>query len=67
MKVKELVEFLKTQDQEMLVAYELYSEQCLLSKDCMNVRELCEARPDGWVHSKRGDMPSVEYLVFDGN
>jgi len=67
MKVKDLIKFLERQNQEMLVAYEIYSEQCLLKEDNMNVKTLCEPRPDGWVANKRGDKPSVEYLVFDGN
>ena len=64
MKVKELREHLKEQDQEMLVAYVMYSEQCLLTAEDMKVVELCKVRPDGWVQHKRDDMPTDKYLLL---
>jgi hypothetical protein len=64
MKVKELREHLKEQDQEMLVAYVMYSEQCLLTAEDMKVVELCKARPDGWVQYKRDDMTTDKYLLL---
>ena len=67
MTVAELIEFLKKQDQTLPVAYALYSEYCTLEAYEIRVLELCEARPDGWVHRPRTDKPKVKYLVFPGN
>lgn len=67
MKVSELIEFLKTQPQDILVAYGLYSEQCLMDSVDIGVEELCNPRPDGWIQDKRPDMPTQKYLVFPGN
>ena len=67
MTVADLIEFLQKQPQDILVAYELYSEQCLLDVDYIKTVELCEPRPDGWVHNKRSDMPHMTYLMFPGN
>jgi hypothetical protein len=67
MKVRDLIEILKTYDQDMLVAYKLFSEQCLLEKEHLKVESLCVARPDGWIQDARPDMEAVDYLVFPGN
>lgn len=67
MTVAQLIEFLKTQPQEMLVAYDIYSESALMEADMIKVQDLCIAREDGWLHHKRPDMPSQPYLVFPGN
>lgn len=67
MTVQELIDFLQTYPQDMQVAIELYSEQCLLNPEEIEVRELCKPRPDGWVQNKRPDMDTQEYLVFPGN
>lgn len=67
MRVFELIEILKTYDQDMLVAYDLYSEHCLLEKDHISVMDCCEPRPDGWVANARPDKPAVKYLMFPGN
>lgn len=67
MTVKELIEFLKTQPQDLLVAYKICSEQCLLEEMDIEIKDLCEARPDGWVQNQRPDKPTVKYLVFPGN
>lgn len=67
MQVSDLIIFLQQQPQDMLVAYEIYSEQCLLKADAITVKELCEPRPDGWIQNRREDMPTREYLVFPGN
>ena len=67
MTVSELIEFLKTQDQELQVIYECCSESVLLEqKDIFEVNA-CEARPDGWVQNKRPDVPVKKYLSFPGN
>lgn len=67
MKVSELIEFLKTQPQDIEVAIEMYSEQCLLELDWIKVVQGCPPRPDGWVQHDRPDMPKQEYLLFPGN
>ena len=67
MTVAELIEFLKTQPQDLLVVYQKYSEQALLEAKEIMVGEYCLPRPDGWVQYKRPDMPSQKYLAFPGN
>jgi len=67
MTVSELIEFLKTQPQELQVAYYLYSESLLLELDEIGVVEACEPRDDGWIQNKRPDMPVAKYLMFPGN
>lgn len=67
MTVKELIEFLQAQPQNLQVAYRMYSEQCLLESKDIEIRDLCVARPDGWIQSHRGDMPTQTYLLFPGN
>ncbi len=67
MTVKELIEFLQTQPQDLTVVYCACSEQCLLDKDEITIQEFCLPRPDGWVQDKRPDMPTQQYLVFPGN
>jgi hypothetical protein len=62
-----LIKFLQTQDPNLPVAHQMCSENCLLELDLIEVRELCEMRPDGWVANKRPDKPTVKYLVFPGN
>ena len=67
MNVAELIEFLKTQPQDLPVAYRCCSEQCLLGAREIRVVEACEPRPDGWIQDKRPDMPTRLYLMFPGN
>ena len=67
MTVSELIELLKTKPQDLQVAYELYSEYCLLEAQNVGVIEACEPRPDGWIQHKRNDMPVQSYLMFPGN
>jgi hypothetical protein len=64
MKVKELIEFLKNQPQDIEVVYSTCSEQCILNAEDMYIKELCEPRPDGWVQDYRKDKPSQTYLVL---
>jgi len=65
--VAELIEFLKTQPQDFLVAFKLYSEQCLLESGDITIAELGEPRNDGWVPNARSDRPKRTYLLFPGN
>ena len=72
MKVSELIEFLKTQPQDLEVVYMRYSEhwafkQLLMDPGEITVEKFCEARPDGWVPNARPDKPTKEYLCFPGN
>jgi hypothetical protein len=67
MTVAELITLLQQFPQDLPVAYAIDSEQCLLEKTDLGVVELDQARPDGWVHNKRGDRRGQKYLVFLGN
>jgi hypothetical protein len=67
MTVAELIAYLQTQPQDLQVAYSLYSEQCLLGADDIQIAECGELRPDGWIHNKRPDKPVQSYLLFPGN
>lgn len=67
MTVKELIEFLQTQPQDLQVCYGLFSEQCLLQAKKIKVEELGEMRPDGWIPNKRPDQPTQTFLRFPGN
>ena len=67
MTVRELIEFLETQPQEIQVAYRAFSEQCLLEKEKIHVCTLCKPREDGWIQDYREDKESCDYLVFPGN
>jgi hypothetical protein len=67
MTVSELIEFLKEQPQDLLVAYECFSEQALLEKEKIAIETLGKPRPDGWVENRRPDKPTQQYLVFPGN
>lgn len=67
MTVKELISFLETQPQHLVVAYRRCSEQVLLDVADITVADLCEARADGWIESKRPDKPNKPYLLFPGN
>jgi hypothetical protein len=67
MTVAELIEFLKTQPQDLPVAFAIYSEYALLETETITVKELSLPRNDGWVENKRPDKTSRQYLVFPGN
>lgn len=67
MKVSELIQFLKDQPQDMEVGYCCFSEQCILEEDDIKVELLSVERSDGWIHDKRPDKPTKEYLIFPGN
>lgn len=67
MTVADLVAFLRTQPQELPVAFRCYSEQVLLKAEDIEVVRCCEPRSDGWIHDERRDKPSREYLILPGN
>lgn len=65
--VADLIKFLETQEQDLLVGYNLYSEYRLLDVEDIRVETCCEPRQDGWIHSSRPDKEAVKYLMFPGN
>lgn len=67
MTVADLIKFLKKQPQNLPVAISMYSEQCMLNTNEIQIEEFCEPRPDGWIQNKRPDMPYQKYLLFPGN
>lgn len=67
MKVSELIEFLKTQPQDLQVIYQQFSEHAELQADDIYIGQACLPRGDGWVANKRPDKPFQEYLIFPGN
>lgn len=67
MTVAELIEFLKTQPQDLPVAFDLHSEHILMVAGDIRLMNACEARQDGWVPRARPDKPSRAYLMFPGN
>ncbi len=62
--VAQLIAVLQQHPQDLLVAYCLHSEQCLLEEKDIEVVKLCAHRPDGWIHDMRNDKSTVRYLVF---
>lgn len=67
MTVAELIEFLKTQRQDLPVVYQCYSEYMSLEADDIKVQKLQPARSDGWVHHARPDRETIDHLTFPGN
>lgn len=67
MTVKDLKELLDEYDDNMKIAYRLYSEYCLLEEDELELLKASTPRNDGWVHSLREDKDSQYYLLFPGN
>jgi len=67
MKVSEFIEYLKTQPQDIQVAYCICSEQCLLETKDIEVVVCCKPRPDGWIQDARSDMETETYLLLPGN
>lgn len=67
MTVRELIEFLKTRPQDLLVAYNKYSDYTTMDSEEIFIGELCNPRNDGWLERKRPDKPFQQYLIFPGN
>lgn len=67
MKVYELINFLKTQPQDLDVVYRFCSENVMLTDGQVAVKNLGLARSDGWIPNARPDKPTQQYLVFPGN
>lgn len=65
--VKELKEILNKYDENLPVAFRMFSEYALLEESELEIKELQPPREDGWVHDKRPDKPYIQYLVFPGN
>lgn len=67
MTVADLIDLLKTFPQDLPVAYRLYSEQVMLTREDITTKMCQPERNDGWVHDARPDKPSVKYLMLPGN
>lgn len=70
MTVREFIQFLETQPQDVPVAYRCCSEHCLLKKDEIKIAKLKLPRADGWIHETwRGEQnePHQTYLLLPGN
>jgi hypothetical protein len=67
MTVADLIKFLQKKPQHLQVAYKRYSEQCLLEAQDIDIEDLCEPRPDGWIENARPDKPKQSYLILPGN
>lgn len=67
MTVADLIEFLKTQRQDLQVIHRSCSEHALLEVEDIYEGEACEPRPDGWVANERPDKSTKTYLIFPGN
>ena len=67
MTVAEFIAYLQTQQQDLQVAHEQFSEQLLLDTDDIKIKQACEPRSDGWIQNKRDDMPTQTYLMLPGN
>lgn len=65
--VKELIEFLQKQPQDMLVAHKFCSDWELIRLEDIDMVEAGEPRSDGYIHAKRPDRLIVKYLLFPGN
>lgn len=64
MTVAELIAFLNTQPQDLLVATRCHSEYCLLAAADIATGTACEPRLDGWVQNARPDKPTRNYLFI---
>lgn len=67
MTVAELIDVLTAYPQDLPVAYQCYSEYVLLDDGQIGVAEAGLPRADGWVHDKRPDKETQNYLMFPGN
>jgi len=65
--VANLVAHLQTFPPYLPVAFQRFSEACLLELDDLKVELAQPPRPDGWVHDARPDKPCQDYLIFPGN
>ena len=65
--VQDLIVHLQSFPADLPIAFNLYSELCLLELKEIGIQEHCIPRTDGWVARKRPDKPFRQYLVFPGN
>ncbi len=64
MTVKELIEILQSKPQDLQVIYSKYSEFCILEASDIEIESHGLPRNDGWVHYRRPDKPTQEYLIL---
>jgi hypothetical protein len=62
--VEGLITLLQGLPPDLPVAVPQYSENRLLEANDLNVSDLCDPRPDGWLQNRRPDMPTRKYLVI---
>lgn len=67
MTVKELIEILKTQPQDIQVCYMFRSDYSLLQSEELEIKKLCFPRTDNYIENNRPDKPTQDYLVLPGN
>ena len=72
MTVKEFIQFLESQPQDIQVAHQMCSEFCLLDKAAVSIMKLKLPMDDGWIHytwssEKDEDVAKQKYLVLPGN
>lgn len=68
--VAELIVYLQTIPQDLIVAHKQYSEQCLLEIKKICIETHTVPRSDGWIHDwwdSNEDKQQQTYLVFPGN
>lgn len=65
--VKELIAFLQTQPQDLVVAFEQYSDWSEMELDQIRACVAGVRRGDGYIPNARPDKPTQTYLVFPGN
>ena len=73
MTVAELIEFLKTQPQDIQVAYrefneyQAYETACVLSRGDIQVARFSVTWGPEYLIAQRGNEAAQQYLVFPGN
>lgn len=65
--VAQLIEHLKAFSPDLPIAYDKYSEACLMSLDEIRIEICGKARPDGWIPDLRNSTEPTQYLIFPGN
>lgn len=67
MTVQELIQVLQMCPQDLVVAYEKYSDQCVMDPEELKIISACEPDSRGWIQNARPDKPQQKYLMFPGN
>ena len=73
MSVRDLIEMLREiskglpKGEDTPICYRRFSEQCILERGDIELKQLCLPREDGWVQNYRQDKEDETYVVFPGN